>query len=194
MTQLLALVKIGCLFWLVRQALFVLEELHSGNGFDDWFGEKVGLKGFRCEKAEHSVSAKSNAKWGETDVLAFFSDNVESVAVLIEDKIAADFTERQANRYHERGADLVRNGTAQRYLTILVAPSVYIAGVPKDDPWDRALSMEELRDWFAKDSTAHAAWRSLALTECLARVAKSKSVGSAEVRRFSEAFAFFLQQ
>lgn len=64
--------------------LFILEELHSDNGFDCWFGERIGLKGFRCRGAEHSVSAKSNAKWGETDVLALYSDNVDIVAVLIE--------------------------------------------------------------------------------------------------------------
>lgn len=44
--------------------LFILEELCSDNGFDGWFGEKIGLKGFRCREAEHSVSTKSNAKWG----------------------------------------------------------------------------------------------------------------------------------
>jgi hypothetical protein len=174
--------------------LFILEELCSDSGFDGWFGEKIGLKGFRCREAEHSVSTKSNAKWGETDVLALFSDEVENVAVLIEDKIAADFTERQAKRYHERAADIVGSGKAQRYLTVLVAPSIYLAGVPKDDPWDKTLNIEELRDWFANHSTAHANWRTSALAECLARVAKSKSVGDVEVRRFSEAFSSFLQQ
>jgi hypothetical protein len=174
--------------------LFILEELCSDTGFDGWFGAKIGLKGFRCREAEHSVSAKSNAKWGETDVLALFSDGVENVSVLIEDKIAADFTERQARRYHERAADLVDSGKAQRYLTVLVAPSVYLAGVPKDDPWDKTLDLEEMRDWFGKHGTPHASWRTSALAECLARVEKSKSVGDAEVRRFSEAFASFLQQ
>jgi hypothetical protein len=174
--------------------LFILEELCSDTGFDGWFGEKIGLKGSRCLEAEHSVSAKSNAKWGETDVLASYSDGVESVSVLIEDKIAADFTESQARRYQERAADLVSSGKALRCVTVLVAPSVYLAGVPKDDPWDKTLSLEELRDWFGKHGTAHATWRTSALAECLARVAKSKSVGDAEVRRFSESFASFLQQ
>jgi hypothetical protein len=174
--------------------LFILEELHSDNGFDDWFGKRIGLKSFRCREAEHSASAKSNAKWGETDILAFFSDGVETVAVLIEDKIAAEFTERQAERYRERADDLVKNGKAQRYVTVLVAPSVYLAGVPADEPWDQALPMEELRDWFASGgNTAHATWRTSALTECLARVARSRGVGDAEVRRFSEAFASFLR-
>jgi hypothetical protein len=173
--------------------LFILEELSSDTGFDGWFGGKIGLGGFRCREAEHSVSAKSNAKWGETDVLALFSDGVEDVAVLIEDKIAADFTERQASRYHERAADFVNSGKAQRYLTVLVAPSVYLAGVPKDDPWHKTLDLEDVRDWFAKHDNTHASWRTSALAECLARATKSKNVGDAEVRRFSEAFASFLQ-
>lgn len=174
--------------------LFILEELCSDSKFDGWFAEQLGLKDFRCQRAEHSVSTKSNAKWGETDVLALFSNNVENVAVLIEDKIAADFTDRQAMRYHERATDLIRSGKAQRYLTVLVAPSVYLAGVPKDDPWDKILKMEELRDWFARFSTAHANWRASALSECLARVGNSRTVGDADVRRFSEALASFLQE
>lgn len=174
--------------------LFILEELSSDSGFDRWFAERIGLTGFRCQKAAHSVSAKSHAKWGETDVLAFFANEGEHVAVLIEDKIAADFTESQAKRYHERAADLIARSEAQRYLTVLIAPSIYLGGVPKADPWDRTVSMEDLRHWFAKADTAHAIWRKLALDQCLERVAKSKSVGDAEVRRFSEAFASFLQQ
>lgn len=174
--------------------LFILEELHSNSGFDTWLAECIGLGGFKCREAEHSVSAKTNAKWGETDVLAIFSNGMEQVAVLIEDKIAADFTESQARRYHERASELVSCGRAQRYLTVLVAPLVYLARVPKEDPWDRTLKIEELRDWFAIHSTAHANWRKSALAECLVRVAKSKSVGDADVRRFSEAFASFLQK
>ncbi len=148
--------------------LFILEELHSDSGFVGWFGEQVGLGSFLCREAEHSISAKSNAKWGETDVLAIFSKDAESVAVLIEDKIAAEFTERQAQRYHERAGDLVRLGRAQRYLTVLVAPSVYLASVPADDRWDKRLEIEKLRDWFARSNAAHASWRKSALTECLA--------------------------
>lgn len=174
--------------------LFILEELSSDSGFDGWFGEQIGLNGFRCKEAEHSVSAKLNAKWGETDVLALFSNDIENVAVLIEDKIAAEFTELQADRYHERGADLVNRGKAQRYLTVLVAPSIYLAGVPKHDPWNSTVTLEQLRDWFASENAAHANWRRSALTECLMRVAKSRSIGDAEVRRFSESFAAFLHQ
>jgi hypothetical protein len=83
--------------------LFLLEELHSDARFVDWFGKQIGLENFQCREATHSVSAKANAKWGETDVLALFSNNSETVAVLIEDKIAAEFTDRQAERLSRTG-------------------------------------------------------------------------------------------
>ncbi|MCP1838330.1 MULTISPECIES: hypothetical protein [unclassified Bradyrhizobium] len=80
--------------------LFILEELYSGNGFDDWFVEKSGSRVSGAKKPNFGF-CKIQREVGETDVLAVFSENFESVAVLIDDKIAADFTERRANRYHE---------------------------------------------------------------------------------------------
>jgi hypothetical protein len=53
--------------------------------------------------------------------------------------------------------------------------------------------MEALRDWFASADTAHATWRTSALTGCLARVERSGSVGDVQVRHFSEKFGSFLR-
>jgi hypothetical protein len=174
--------------------LFILEELHSNSGFDCWLGERIGLKGFTCDKAEHSISAKLNAKWGETDVLAFFAKSPETVAVLIEDKIAADFQETQAERYQGRAIGLVNEGKATRALTVLVAPAVYLANVPIEDPWDQRVSLELLQEWFRDRDGAHNLWRAAALKECLARVQRTKTAGNEDVRRFSVAFAAFLKE
>jgi hypothetical protein len=174
--------------------LFILEELHSDSGFDRWLGERIGLSGFACCEAEHSVSAKLNAKWGETDVLAFFANGNDTVAVLIEDKIAADFQETQAERYRDRASALVKEGKAASALTVLVAPAVYLANVPADDPWDERVRLELLQEWFKGRDGAHNVWRAAALEECLARVQRTKTAGSEDVRRFSAAFATFLKE
>lgn len=173
--------------------LLILEELHSDSGFDRWFGEHIGLTDFSCAAAEHSVSAKSNAKWGETDVLAFYANGSETVAVLIEDKIAAEFQDRQAERYKERAADLVADGKAERTMVILVAPSLYLSSV-KDDPWDKQVKLEALHEWFAARNGAHNNWRAASLSECLGRVRRTKLAGSEHVRAFSAAFAAYLME
>ena len=46
--------------------LFILEELHSEAGFSEWLTEQLDLEAFAFAGARHSVSAKVNAKWGET--------------------------------------------------------------------------------------------------------------------------------
>ena len=42
--------------------LLILEELHSDTGFPDWIADKLGLAGFKFLHAEHSVTAKAEAK------------------------------------------------------------------------------------------------------------------------------------
>jgi hypothetical protein len=172
--------------------LVILEELHAESGFDRWFAGRIGLVGFTCRRATHSVSARANAKWGETDVLALFSRGEESVAVLIEDKIAAQFQDTQAERYRERGDQLVDDGEAGRALIVLVAPKAYLSGVPEGDPWDARLTVEELRDWFAERSSAHDRWRAMALGECLGVLRRTATAENEDVVRFSRAFAAFL--
>jgi hypothetical protein len=82
--------------------LFILEELYSGSGFSDWLLTQIGRTGYLFAEAKHSVSAKAAAKWGETDVLAFFSRDGERIGLLVEDKITARFTDQQAHRYKDR--------------------------------------------------------------------------------------------
>ena len=111
--------------------LIQLEELHADSGYSGWFAARIELEGYEFVSARHSVSATGNDANGETDILAFFQGNGSKVAVLIEDKISAAFTHRQAERYIERGDDLVRNGEANEFRTVLVAPCQYLASVPQ---------------------------------------------------------------
>jgi hypothetical protein len=172
--------------------LMILEELHSDRGFSNWLIEQLGLKGFAFTHAMHSVVAKSGVSWGETDVLAFFARASERLAVLIEDKISAGFTDRQAQRYHERARALVDEGAVDRYLTLLIAPQTYLAGIPPDDPWDRKLPIEALRDWFAGHNDAHARWRERALRDCLSILYRASAPGREDVVRFSEELSAYL--
>ena len=172
--------------------LILLEELSGDTGFLAWFAEHLGLDKCRLLAAEHSVSAKAGAKWGETDVLAIVESDGTRIAVLIEDKIAAEFTDRQAERYQERAADLVAKDAADRSLAVLCAPQGYLDGVPADDPWDRRISLEAVMGWFESVPGFRANWRARALRACLARLSASRSAGSKEIKRFSCEFRDYL--
>jgi hypothetical protein len=172
--------------------LIILEELYCDIDFQKWFAARIGLTGYLFRSAEHSATAIFDDKWGETDILSYYEKDGKIVAVLIEDKIASAFTDRQAERYHDRASDLIKRGHATQYVTVLIAPSSYLETVTKDARWGERLSIEELRDWFAMVDSNHARWRKQALTNCLDRISRNQAAGFAAYLQFSKAFAAFL--
>lgn len=172
--------------------LIQLEELHAANGYADWFADKIGLTGYAFISARHSVSAVVKGAHGETDLLVFFEKNGSKVAVLIEDKISAAFTQRQAERYVERGEDLVQKGEADAFKTVLVAPQHYMASVPKTDPWQEKITVEEVASWFEAQSGHHFRWRFEALTAVIQKLTRNLSASSEDAARFSSAFSEYL--
>lgn len=172
--------------------LIHLEELHSDSGYAEWFSGRIGLGGWTFQSASHSIAAEANGRWGETDVLAIFVKEQQRHAVLIEDKVAAQFTERQAQRYHERGEDLVRHGECDSYQTVLVAPANYLSAVPNEDRWDCRISIEEVAGWFEQAQGHHARWRAEALKGVLDRLRQSTAPSDAETMAFSADLATYL--
>jgi hypothetical protein len=65
-------------------------------------------------------------------------------------------------------------------------------GAPKDDPWQKTLSVEMLRDWFASRDDAHSRWRKDALNDCLSRIHASLSAKQEDVVRFGREFSAYL--
>ncbi|MCY3995870.1 MAG: hypothetical protein OXF07_07005 [Rhodobacter sp.] len=172
--------------------LILLEELSGDTGFLAWFADRIGLGKCALLAAEHSVSAKAGAKWGETDVLAFVESDGYRIAVLIEDKITAEFADRQAARYQERAADLVKSGDADRSLTVLCAPLNYLRGVPEDDPWDQRISLEAVLGWFESVPGFRADWRAGALRARLESLSASHSANREKITRFSSELRDYL--
>ena len=111
--------------------LILLEEPSSDTGFLVWFAERLALDGCTLLAAEHSAIAKVGGKWGETDVLAFAESDGIKIAVLIEDKIAAEFTDRQAERYQERATCLDAKGVADESLVVLCADAARARSWPR---------------------------------------------------------------
>ncbi len=174
--------------------LFILEELYSDSGFADWFAAQIGIAGAAFLSAEHSISAKVNAKWGETDVLAFFLRDQTRIAVLIEDKISAAFADTQCERYHERANEILSKGMATEYKTVLIAPQTYLAGVPKNEVWNSRLAIDDIALWFEQKGGSHAIWRAQAIRNCIKNAQKIYSATNEECRAFSEDFSNYLKK
>ena len=119
----------------------LVEEFASSPDFVRWFLKRVDVAASsRIEVVRCRRSATDSI--GESDVEVFIQTGGEIVAILIEDKVHAAAQPRQADRYRERGEGHVRAGRCQSFVTVLVAPHVYLRG--KVRGFDKAISYEEL--------------------------------------------------
>jgi hypothetical protein len=127
--------------------LMLLQEFYCSSEFRAWFlGRVTGKSGDSLNfDAKHSVAQTL----GETDLEIWFSDEKGTRwAVLIENKIAADFQEKQPERYQLRAKNYEETNAAGHAITVLLAP----AGYEKEGCalFNNRLSYEEICDWLAK--------------------------------------------
>ena len=128
----------------------LVEEFASSPDFVRWFLDRIdapiheSVEVVRCRRsATDSI--------GESDVEVFVRVGDEIVAILVEDKVHAAAQPRQADRYRERGEGHVHAGRCQRFITVLVAPQLYLRGNLKG--FDRSVTYEELIGWFENGET-----------------------------------------
>ena len=106
--------------------LLFLEEISVSTSFQTWIANHLfeDAADLTFLGAWHSVS---DAELGESDLLAIYLHKEGGkVAALIEDKINAPRTERQAARYKERGRKGVGSGSWASFVTCLLAPDRYV--------------------------------------------------------------------
>lgn len=113
------------------------------------------------QEAANSISTVSH---GESDLLMVFQAGPRVAAVLVENKITANFMPEQADRYRRRGDDGIRDSHWTEYVTVLVAPRRYLAADLSGHVFDRHLAYEDLLTWFDRDEAgARGAWRAALL-------------------------------
>jgi hypothetical protein len=126
--------------------LILLEEFCCSPEFSAWFLERVtGESGAKTVDPKHSVKRSLL----EIDLEVWFNDAKNTRwAVLIENKIGADFQGQQPERYQQRAGEYIGSGEAGQAKTVLVAP----AGYEKDGCalFNVRFSYEEICDWLAK--------------------------------------------
>lgn len=112
-------------------------------------------------KAANSISTVSH---GESDLVAVFSSGDRIAAVMIENKIAANFVPEQAERYRRRGERGISDGLWREFVTVLMAPSRFLAADLHGHIFDRHLAYEDLLTWFSRPNAgARGRWRAALL-------------------------------
>lgn len=128
----------------------LLEELQCNEKFRRWVLNKVGSQ--PDASTEIVRLARSVATFrGETDLLFVHRDfDGAPRAIMIENKIDAVFTPKQAERYHARGEDGIRQGEWMRYVVALIAPKKRLEG-PDTAPFANRISYEEAAEQLLGD-------------------------------------------
>ena len=143
--------------------LLLLEELVVSPAFLRHFlslAEIQEVEQFVVSRAERSATDSI----GESDLLLRLISPAGPRMVLVENKIAAAFQPRQAERYRLRGEQAVRGGAVSCH-SILVAPSSYAGGEPCD--FDGRVNYEDLVDWLLRQGDARSRFRADVLSMAL---------------------------
>ena len=123
--------------------LLLLEELASNDTLRSYVLEKAfgrALAGCKVRVVAHSVV---DPEWGESDIEVIVDTPGGSLALLIENKINAEFQPGQAARYRKRG-DRRKGVEFDEYRVCLIAPSSFLSAASGAD-WPCQVSYEEVR-------------------------------------------------
>lgn len=127
--------------------LLILEELVCCRDFRNWFLQSVLLVDEETAflGALHSISNEL----GESDLaVGFRRADGHEFAILVENKIDADFQPDQAERYHKRGTKGITSGHWQSFVTCIIAPQSYLTGAACADEFHHSCAYEALENWF----------------------------------------------
>jgi hypothetical protein len=148
--------------------LLLVEEFTATPAFLDWFAREIGLSG-RVELVTVDRSVTSSN--GESDVELTVSTDGGTVKVLIENKVDASFQPKQPERYRDRAASYLLQGTCASAVTVIVAPAVYYTDDSEHYGFDRRMTYETLLSWFESSNQlgARSPYKRALLTGAISR-------------------------
>ena len=130
--------------------LLIIEEFVSSLEFAQIFLDAVGITdSYTIQTVIHS---KTDAEFGESDIVFILSIGNKTHALHIEDKIDAIAMHNQYHRYHKRAQKDIANGEYDDYSVVIVAPSKYLAANKEAQKYKHHVQYETLRSYFQRQN------------------------------------------
>ncbi len=171
--------------------LLLLEEFNVSYDFVVWFYQKNLLPRPVPEvvKAFHSVS---DVELGESDIIVEYKNGH---AILVENKISAVAQPNQANRYFLRGDKGITMGLWDSFSTCIIAPENYLNTMSDVINYQKKISYEDIRDWFASFQTKRGTYRSFIMNEAIEQNRRGyTSIPDSKVSSFWHDYWIFASQ
>jgi putative lipoic acid-binding regulatory protein len=133
--------------------LLIIEEFITDKEFANIFLSKVDIGDYEIEEAIHS---KTDAEFGESDIVFILKVSGKRHAIHIEDKVDAMAMPNQCDRYSKRAAKDIAKGQYDSYSVLIVAPAKYLSENTEAQKYPCKVTYEELADFFrAKDGARY---------------------------------------
>ena len=125
--------------------LLLLEEFVASPALIHWLVERVDFAEAReCALTQIERSATQSNGESDLELLLEKPESQDHFMLMIENKITASFTPRQAQRYSERGEAYVSQGHVAAFRTILIAPQTYLGDGDTTKGFDAKVSYEAI--------------------------------------------------
>lgn len=164
--------------------LLLLEEFTVNEDFRKFFIKNLRLVGLGSFiGVYHSLTQER----GESDLVINYSGKDKNgFLILVENKIDASFTKRQAERYRERGQIYIREKDCSDFVTVLIAPQNYIK---LNHGFDFSISYETIKDWFEIQNDKRSAYKVMMLECAIERKRRGyQRIRNDDVTSFSHKF------
>ena len=126
--------------------LLIIEEFVSCKEFADIFLKFANINGYY--EIDEVVHSKTDAEFGESDIVFILNVGGIKHAIHIEDKIDAIAMPEQHSRYDKRAIKDIAHGEYDEYSVVIVAPQKYIANNEEARKYTNKVTYEELLDYF----------------------------------------------
>lgn len=164
--------------------LLLLEEVQCNPRFAEWLRDRSSIPDdYELIGAWNSLATTD----GESDLVVVYNEGVRArqrpddepfhLALMIENKIGAEFQPDQADRYRIRGEAGMTASQWSQYTTALLAPERYIKSMTGEHVFDVTITYEEIAQELASYGDARSDWRSEILRQAARdRMAHSRPI------------------
>ena len=160
--------------------LIILEELNTDNSFCEWLINDLNFP--KMEKNNGAWHSISDFGLGETDILFSYKSEDKTIFVLIENKLDANFQDKQGERYKRRALNYVDEKKCDLAYVILMAPKQYCEN---QNEFDNYITYEQIIERFKFIGTKQKIFKSKLLEIANEKLRRGyKPVNSEPVKKF----------